>query len=190
MKDNDKPFDRKAFARSIATDYGREVAESMFGRLSDYPFCAPDVSPIETMLGCALVIELVERIDPSGGVEEASLAIIAGMTFEDLVVPPFEGYTGAYQVKVGPYTVDFLITVRSLMYGTGTFVIECDGHDFHEKTKQQIERDKKRDRYLQAKGMSVFRFAGSEIWRDPRGVARSILDNADEAMRNRHEAQG
>lgn len=49
--------------------------------------------------------------------------------------------------------------------------IECDGHDFHERTKEQAERDKKRDRDIQSLGWNVARFTGSEIVRDPKGTA-------------------
>lgn len=51
--------------------------------------------------------------------------------------------------------------------------IECDGHDFHEKTKKQAQHDKRRDRDLQILGWSVARFTGSEIVRDPRAASRS-----------------
>ncbi|WP_339161742.1 DUF559 domain-containing protein [Siminovitchia sp. FSL W7-1587] len=46
------------------------------------------------------------------------------------------------------------------------FAIECDGHDFHEKTKEQAARDKRRERDLQSAGIHVIRFTGSEIWAD------------------------
>lgn len=63
------------------------------------------------------------------------------------------------QVTIGPYRVDFLVTFNGVKY-----VIECDGHDFHERTKEQAQKDKKRDRDLQNLGYKVFRFTGSEIW--------------------------
>jgi very-short-patch-repair endonuclease len=43
--------------------------------------------------------------------------------------------------------------------------VECDGHDFHEKTKEQAQRDKEKDRFLQSKGWIVARFTGSEIYK-------------------------
>ena len=55
------------------------------------------------------------------------------------------------------------------------FVIECDGHEFHERTKAQAAHDKARDRELQGRGYQVLRFAGSEIWRAPFEVASEIL---------------
>src|SRR5262245_34455764 len=56
--------------------------------------------------------------------------------------------------------VDFIV---STSFGAEAIriVVECDGHDYHEKTKWQASRDKRRDRILQRLGYRVFRFTGS-----------------------------
>jgi very-short-patch-repair endonuclease len=54
-------------------------------------------------------------------------------------------------------------------------VVECDGHDFHERTKEQAAKDRSRDREAQLAGYSVFRFTGSELWRDPWGCAAKVV---------------
>ncbi|MDI6743253.1 MAG: hypothetical protein QMD11_11015 [Smithella sp.] len=46
-------------------------------------------------------------------------------------------------------------------------VLECDGHNFHEKTKEQARRDKKRDRLFQRHGYKTQHFTGQEIYQDP-----------------------
>lgn len=46
-------------------------------------------------------------------------------------------------------------------------VIECDGHDFHEKTKAQVEKDNKRNFDLQLEGYEVLHFSGSQIYKNP-----------------------
>lgn len=46
-----------------------------------------------------------------------------------------------------------------------SYAIYCDGHDFHERTKEQAARDRSIDRKLQQIGWHVFRFTGSEIYR-------------------------
>lgn len=66
----------------------------------------------------------------------------------------------------GPYTIDLLILLVFAPRRSVKCVVECDGHDFHEKTKEQAQRDKKRDRFFQAKGWTVLRFTGSEIFHD------------------------
>jgi very-short-patch-repair endonuclease len=53
-------------------------------------------------------------------------------------------------------------------------VVECDGHDFHERTKEQAQRDKSRDREMMAMGFRVIRFTGSEIHRHPQRCAKEI----------------
>ena len=55
-------------------------------------------------------------------------------------------------------------------------VIECDGHNFHERTKEQASSDKERDRTLQKFGLLVFRYTGSDIWGDVFGCAHEALD--------------
>ena len=78
------------------------------------------------------------------------------------------------QVPIGRYRVDFLVFALGDPYGV---IVEVDGHEFHEKTKEQAEHDKKRDRYLTGEGYRVLRFTGREVWRDPHACA----DEATEA---------
>ena len=74
---------------------------------------------------------------------------------------------------LGKYRADFLASVW-----TGKtwvrLVIECDGHDYHERTKAQAAHDRARDREMTLAGMTVMRFTGSEIYRDPIACARQI----------------
>lgn len=53
--------------------------------------------------------------------------------------------------------------------------VELDGHDFHERTKEQAKRDKSRDRELQASGWVVLRFTGSEVFNDPYECASETM---------------
>lgn len=55
--------------------------------------------------------------------------------------------------------------------------IEVDGHEFHERTKEQVAHRDARDRDLQADGWRVFHVSGSAFHRDPEGcVYRIYLD--------------
>ena len=54
-------------------------------------------------------------------------------------------------------------------------VAECDGHAFHEKTKEQAMRDKSRDRDLLNDGYPVMRFTGAEIYADPLKCAEQVV---------------
>ncbi|QQE80900.1 endonuclease domain-containing protein [Alicyclobacillus sp. SO9] len=77
------------------------------------------------------------------------------------------------QVPIGSYRVDFLLSTLKKQ-----LVIECDGHDFHEKTKKQAARDKKRDRDLIKMGYTVIRYTGTEICND----VDKILFELDELL--------
>ncbi len=57
-------------------------------------------------------------------------------------------------------------------------VVELDGHDFHERTPEQAQSDKSRDRELQALGWHVLRFTGREVLRDPFKCTREVLSLA------------
>lgn len=70
------------------------------------------------------------------------------------------------QYQIGRYTADFVVILNAAQdVKQPPIIVECDGHDFHEKTKEQAQHDKKRDRELQRLGYKVYRFTGSEIFR-------------------------
>jgi very-short-patch-repair endonuclease len=76
------------------------------------------------------------------------------------------------QAKVGEYRTDFLITMK----GGQRIIVECDGHDYHERTKEQARRDKSRDRWFVAQNIRVLRFTGSEIYRDTENCVAEIAN--------------
>lgn len=92
--------------------------------------------------------------------------------------PPVDGqleFLITPQAEVAGYRVDLLMWFQCGR-ARGGIAIECDGHDFHEKTKEQAARDKKRDREILAAGFPVVRFTGSEIYRSPTGCAEQVRD--------------
>lgn len=76
------------------------------------------------------------------------------------------------------YVIDFLLTfiIANTNRRYISVAIELDGHDFHEKTKEQAQRDKQKDRFLQSRGHLVARFTGAEVWEDPLEVFSSIAN--------------
>lgn len=70
------------------------------------------------------------------------------------------------QCRVLDWPVDFLLVTGAPDGSQHRAVVECDGHEFHERTKEQAERDRSRDRRLQSEGIRVFRFTGSELHRN------------------------
>lgn len=73
------------------------------------------------------------------------------------------------------YRVDFLIEVFLEHNRFKMFVVECDGHEFHERTKEQVVYDNERTRTLQIEGYEVIRFSGTEIWNRPHKCAMEVL---------------
>ena len=69
------------------------------------------------------------------------------------------------------YRADFMISNPDSQL---KMIVEADGHDFHEKTKEQAAKDKSRDRAMLAAGYRVMRFTGSEIWHDPHKCAQEV----------------
>ncbi len=55
------------------------------------------------------------------------------------------------------------------------FFVEIDGHDFHEKTKEQVKLDKQRERELADECDALIRFSGSEIFNDPQGCVHETM---------------
>lgn len=81
------------------------------------------------------------------------------------------------QFKVGKYRVDFLIS----QVGVGPndllspVIVELDGHDFHDKNKQQRSYEKARDRFLVKSGYRILHFTGSDVAADPFKVSHEAL---------------
>jgi hypothetical protein len=89
-----------------------------------------------------------------------------------------EGVVGPQSIEVIPqyqwnnYRIDFCLRAHG---HANPLFIECDGHDFHERTKEQAEHDRSKDRAIQAAGIHILRFTGREIWRDASHVVGEII---------------
>lgn len=131
-------------------------------------------SPIEEAMLGALCIAGLHKVDAVQIETEASARLgRSGEVLDLLIIEP--------QFSVGRYRADFRLVQRN-RWGAGEdkvaqaeLLIECDGHDFHERSKEQARRDKRRDRELQSDGFKVLHFTGSEIWADPLACAQEAL---------------
>jgi hypothetical protein len=65
---------------------------------------------------------------------------------------------------------------------TPRICVELDGHDFHERTKEQVIYRNQRDRDLQADGWLVLHYSGSEIVRDPIDVIADCDRKCEDAF--------
>lgn len=83
------------------------------------------------------------------------------------------------QTPIGNYKADFTISSND-HFSNGYFheelikkmklpvyVVEIDGFEWHDKTPEQAEHDRKRDRFMTAEGYSVIRFSAREVFRAP-----------------------
>lgn len=142
-------------------------------------------SPIEKVFFAALWslgrlehldIGEVRSFDPSNTAETAS-------SFGSNDAHSSERIGLVAQANVLGHRVDFLIRSRPTDPISDAWrwaIVECDGHDYHERTAEQAERDRSRDREFQQSGYRVFRFTGREIVRDPVKCAMEVLSWADE----------
>lgn len=133
-------------------------------------------SPIETWLGLALMTRMglrfrsdVHRIDKENTAVYDGIVERSGMSTRRPVATA-DRWLLFCQAQVKRYRLDFAVVSR-----VGQIAIETDGHDFHERTKEQARRDKSRDRELQRLGWRVLRFTGSEVYADPNACAEEVF---------------
>lgn len=89
-----------------------------------------------------------------------------------------------YEIKIGDkrYRADFYVCFDNVdesmdaITDSVKLIIECDGHNFHEKTKAQVRRDNERDFDLKKAGYEVLHFSGSQIYNDPYKCADDVID--------------
>lgn len=95
-----------------------------------------------------------------------------------------DGWSITPQFKLDGMRIDFALNYRNGGKKI-SIAIECDGHNFHERTKQQAERDRSRDRTLQMHFDYVLRFTGSEIYRDMLDVSGQVLSIVENHMKSK-----
>jgi very-short-patch-repair endonuclease len=142
------------YARSA----GEEFSQEMFGNCRELGM----ESPIEKLLWIAVhVVCKVNYLDINGDPISAD-----GQAYGVHFFP---------QLKLDKYRADFSAYYHEHGKKNPNWIIECDGHDFHERTKQERQYEKQRDRFFTVRGYKILRFTGSEIVRDPCDVAAEVL---------------
>lgn len=106
---------------------------------------------------------------------------IGGKTFTLVIFPQYKLTSNS-----AVYYVDFMFMLDVEYYEPTSFwfsahshyyiAVEIDGHEYHERTKTQAEKDKFRDREIRKIGFSVFRYTGSEIYRNTPSIIWQIID--------------
>lgn len=149
------------------------------------------LNEIETMFLRPLFPDLntykIENIDGSPYIKKEKYDLLSTMVKLDDNNPDIYGtitgdklscyFSIIPQFHVERYRLDFLFRLlhsktNELLF----YAVEIDGHDFHEKTKQQVSMDKKRERDLSRLGYKVIRFTGSEVYGDPVKCFSDMID--------------
>ena len=128
----------------------------IMGWCDDYSSCN---SPIEKILFLAFrLVEVIRRNELCDKSEAIS------------ILPQMEIDTGNKK-----YYVDLYFVIESWLENVGV-VVECDGHEFHHKTKKQVEHDNEREYEIKKCGYDILRISGSQIYNDPFKCANDIFD--------------
>ena len=92
---------------------------------------------------------------------------------------------------INGFKPDFIITKE--VYETSSFdnlhydincAIEIDGHEWHEKTKEQASRDKQKDREYLKNGFVPIRFTGSDVYHDANSCVKDVIEIISEFLRS------
>ena len=126
-------------------------------------------SPIEVILGLRLLVLL--RSGDGLNLAFNKWDDIGAQLLRDSLIYNATNLAIVPQFNIGRYRIDFVV-VYGIDGSLKKVAIECDGHEFHERTKEQARRDRSRDRFLQSQNIPVFRFTGSEIF----GNAPDLLE--------------
>lgn len=147
-------------------------------------------SPIERMLLAGLYFASgVNIVEQAWVVDPATFSAWGGKVPDRYLLDITENrYLIVPQCEVGKYRLDF-----GLFFFSGDdclkLAIECDGHDFHEKTKQQAAHDKRRDRAIAAAGYTMLRFTGSEIYKSVEDCVSEITSICDDWIMRKYTTE-
>lgn len=119
-----------------------------------------------------------EVFDFSDFICDSPIETIFCMCFEMVSFHTEAGMCSNKQVEITTengkkYRVDFIIQDFNT---ANSVIVECDGHDFHEKTKQQVARNNDRDLDLKMSGYDVIHFSGSQIYNEPFKCVAKVIE--------------
>ena len=84
------------------------------------------------------------------------------------------------KTKNKTYIADFCIYgdeyINSFLKKDFQLIIECDGYEFHQKSKKQVYYDNKREYDIKMENYEILRFSGSKIYNEPLKCAEEILN--------------
>lgn len=102
--------------------------------------------------------------------------VLAASNISMRIVPEFPNFAILPQHQWEKYRIDFAIELTKSAPQNNLIFVECDGHDFHERTKEQAKHDRRKDRAIQIAGIPLLRFTGSEIFTDLGSCVKQVVD--------------
>lgn len=145
----------------------------------------PDRAKILAMLYCRF--ELPEIIELNLEMCESPIEKIFLLAFEivnkhkktDIFISPQVEIVGTKKDYIADFTIEYDEICNPDFKKDFALIIECDGYDFHQKTKKQVEYDNNREYDLKMIGYQIIRFSGSEIYNNPLKCALKVFDYID-----------
>lgn len=174
--------------------YSQKVKDVLLEQINSFPKRVQD-EIIQRMYQVAFNAVFNSNIEKCESPIEQIMAVAISDNIDrwmERFYPLWISFTAQEEIEIGSnkYRVDFLIDINFYNDSHIKIAVECDGHEFHEKTKEQAQRDKSRDRDLQAHGITVLRFTGSEIYNDTcsciHDIERVMGRLINEAMEQRY----
>ena len=150
------------FYRYTEEDIGEIGAEEILSRLEEGTKREIDFMILEILVGCLTMIKDCESpIERMLGVGLYNAQTYWESLADNRAINIYSQMDIVCGKKI--YRVDFQI--NAIVNGKEKIlIVECDGHEFHEKTKAQAIKDRQRERDLIKNGYIVARFTGSEIF--------------------------
>lgn len=163
-------------------DFGRELLDD-FNKLPDkakelfFAYCVgvitgnhADIQEYVSIMGF--------RVEGDSPIEQIfAFAYNLVLWDNDAIQVEWAGYEPQKEILTNnhKYRADFYFNAPTKQ-GSINLIVECDGHDFHKLTKQQVAKDNERDFDLKRAGYEVIHFSGSQIYKDPYGCAEQVFE--------------
>jgi hypothetical protein len=155
--------------------------------------CCADIfakceSPMERMFLLAPFLDGCKAAGPSeeNGFMSASINTGPGSVLS--VLPQFVVFDFAEEAPRVIARADFSVTLSGEEGQSVHALVEIDGHDFHDRTKEQVARDKARDRKIVREGHRLLRFSGSEVYASPVGCMNEVIETLQSLLESEAES--
>ena len=117
-------------------------------------------SPIEQIFFIAFLTVLHQKLSH----ESLGIDIVPLCQYEQNI----DGYDYVHDFAfyIDVYSLRNRFKLKDCMF-MSSVTIECDGHDYHNKTKRQVSNGNKRSNAMQQSGLTVIHFSGSDLFKYP-----------------------